>query len=176
MTRGDVAQIARSPDAFEIFYREHIDRVQRFVARRVRDPQLAADLTAEIFLAVIESADSFRPSRGTVVGWLYGISYHVIAADRRRSAREAQAVARLVGRRLLDSDDLGRIEARIDAETEGRRLHEALGHLSSAERVVLELTALDGLAVADAARVLGIRAATARVRLHRARERMREHL
>ena len=46
----DVGSIATDPDAFEVFYREHLETVQRFVARRVADPQLAADLTAEVFL------------------------------------------------------------------------------------------------------------------------------
>lgn len=176
MDAGDVSQIARVPIAFEEFYREHIERVQNFVARRVRDPQLAADLTAEIFLAAIESAETFRPARGTVTGWLYGVAYHVIAADRRRSAREARATGRVIGRRLLENDDLDRIEERIDAQANARRLYEALGRLSPAERIILELTALDGLTVADAARALGIRPASARVRLHRAREKVRVHL
>ena len=42
----ELAEIASDPDAFERFYREHVEGVQRFVARRVDDPYLAADLTA----------------------------------------------------------------------------------------------------------------------------------
>jgi hypothetical protein len=49
-------EIATDPDAFERFYREHVEAVQRFVARRVDDPYLAADLTADVFVAAIESA------------------------------------------------------------------------------------------------------------------------
>lgn len=39
------AAIGRDPDAFETFYREHVRAVERFIARRVTDPQVAADLT-----------------------------------------------------------------------------------------------------------------------------------
>ena len=39
--------IATDPEALEAFYREHVEAVQRFVARRVSDPHLAADLTAD---------------------------------------------------------------------------------------------------------------------------------
>ena len=52
------------PDAFEGFYREHVDLVERFVARRVGDRELAADLTADIFVAAIESAANYRSAKG----------------------------------------------------------------------------------------------------------------
>src|SRR6266508_4620242 len=41
-------EIASDPDAFERFYREHVEAVQRFVARRVDEQYLAADLTADV--------------------------------------------------------------------------------------------------------------------------------
>ena len=52
----ELAEITSDPDAFESFYRQHVEAVQRFVARRVADPYLVADLTAGVFVAVIESA------------------------------------------------------------------------------------------------------------------------
>ena len=60
-------RIAREPDALEAFYRDHVEAVQRFVARRVSDPHLAADLTADVFLAAVDSASSYDSSRGPVV-------------------------------------------------------------------------------------------------------------
>jgi RNA polymerase sigma factor (sigma-70 family) len=168
--------IATDPDAFEAFYRAHIDRVQRFVARRVSDPYLAADLTTEVFLAALDSAQSYRSSRGTPTGWLYGVAYHVLATERRRAARDLRASGRIAGRRLLESDDLVRIEERLDAEAGARQLYTAMERLSPGERAVLELTALDGLSVSDAARALGLTAVAARVRLHRARAVMRAQL
>lgn len=57
----NIRDVGLDPDTFEAFYREHIEAVQRFVARRVDNPQLAADLTADVFLAVIKHADSYRP-------------------------------------------------------------------------------------------------------------------
>ena len=35
-------RIAVDPDAFEAFYREHLDAIHRFVARRVADPHHAS--------------------------------------------------------------------------------------------------------------------------------------
>ena len=168
------AQLAHDPDAFASFYREHVTDVTRFVARRVADPHTVADLTAEVFLAVIASAHSYRPSRGTPVAWLYGIARNVIAGERRRAAHELRTASRIAGRRLLDGDDIARLEERIDAESPGRAACQALAGLPPDERAVLELVAIDGLAVKDAAAALGIRQGTARVRLHRARRAARQ--
>jgi RNA polymerase sigma factor (sigma-70 family) len=173
---NDVRRIGTDPAAFEAFYRMHVDAVERFVVRRVTDPHRAADLTAEVFLAAIESADGYRPSRGAPVAWLYGVARNVLAADRRRQGRELDAAYRFGGRRLLDEDDIARMEDRIDAGAQAGRLYLALDRLSDAERAVLELVSVDGLTVHDAARVLGIRPVTARVRLHRARRQLQAHL
>jgi RNA polymerase sigma-70 factor (ECF subfamily) len=166
---GPLARISHDPDALEAFYTEHVTAVTRFVARRVADPHTVADLTAEVFLAVIDSAHSYRPGRGTQVAWLYGIARNVIAGERRRAAGELRAASRVAGRRLLDDDDIARLEERIDAESAGRAACLALAGLPPDERAVLELVAVDGLPVIDAAGALGIRPGTARVRLHRAR-------
>ncbi|MCK2221935.1 hypothetical protein MF672_050225 [Actinomadura sp. ATCC 31491] len=37
----------------------------RFVVRRVSDPHFAADLTADIFLAALDSAHTYVPGRGS---------------------------------------------------------------------------------------------------------------
>jgi RNA polymerase sigma factor (sigma-70 family) len=174
--RTGVAAIASDPDAFERFYREHVEEVQRFVARRVDDPYLAADLTADVFVAAIESAARYRPSRGEPGAWLFGIARNVVAAERRRHARELRAASAVRGRELVDSEDLVMLHARIDAEASARSLYRELDRLSEAERAVLELVALDGLEVGEAGRALGIGPVAARVRLHRARRALRAAL
>src|SRR5919201_5658297 len=86
-----VQSISADPDSFEVFYRAHVEAVQRFLARRVADPYLAADLTADVFLAAIESASSYRPGRVPPLAWLYGIARNALAAERRRGAPKARA-------------------------------------------------------------------------------------
>jgi RNA polymerase sigma factor (sigma-70 family) len=174
--RADLSHIARDPVAFEAFYRRHVATVTRFVARRVADPHTVADLTAEVFLAVIGSAHTYRPSRGTELAWLHGIARNVTAGERRRAAHELRTAGRIAGHRLLDSDDIARLEDRIDAQRDGRTAYLAMARLPEEERAVLELVAIDGLPVKEAAAALGIRPGTARQRLHRARRSARESL
>ncbi|MFY1689798.1 RNA polymerase sigma factor [Plantactinospora sp. WMMB782] len=172
-TEEDISDIGTNPAAFEAFYRRHIDAVGRFVARRVDDPHLAADLTADVFLAVIESADGYRPERGSQLGWLFGVARNVIADDRRRAAQRLRVNGRLAGRRELTVDDIARIEERIDAESAARHTYRALRELPEETRALIELVAVDGLTVADAAIALGVSPVAARVRLHRARRTVR---
>lgn len=51
-----------------------------------------------------------------------------------------------------------------------------MDRLSEAERAVLELGAIDELTVAEAPAAAGVRPVTARVRLHRARRKLRAEL
>jgi RNA polymerase sigma factor (sigma-70 family) len=173
---GEVRRIGVDPDAFEAFYREHLGTVRRFVARRVADPHLAADLTADVFLAAIDGASGYRPDRGSPAGWLLGVARNVLAAEFRRQARHQKLVRRIGGRRLLDDDSLAQIEQQIDAERESRQLYAALARLSKQDRALMELVAVDGLTIAEAAAVLGVKPSTARVRLHRSRHLVQSHL
>jgi RNA polymerase sigma factor (sigma-70 family) len=166
MTADPTASIGHDPQAFDSFYRTYVDDVLRFIARRVNDPHLAADLTADVFLAAIEAAPRYRAARGAPRAWLFGIARNVVSGERRRAAREQRAFARVEGRRLLGEDDVERLQDRIDAAREARTLYDALDQLPDSERAVLELVALDGLTVTEAAAALEIRSATARVRLH----------
>lgn len=162
-------QIATDPAAFEAFYRRHVEAVTRFFARRVDDPHLVADLVSEVFTAVLDTAHTYRPGLGSELGWLYGVARNTLSAERRRAFRESRAVGRAGGRRLLDEDDVARMEERIDAESQTRRAFQAMAGLPEGERALLELVVIDQLTVPEAAAALGIRQGTARVRLHRAR-------
>ncbi|MFC9298834.1 RNA polymerase sigma factor [Streptomyces sp. NPDC057011] len=162
-----------TPEGFGRFYEEHVDAVLGFVTRRVSDPHVAADLTADVFLAAMGSAAGYRPDRGAAVAWLFGIARNVLSGHARGLARESGALARLSGRRLLDDGDVAALEERIDAERAYRALAERHAALSEPLRAALDLVVVDGLTPAEAALALGVTQATVRVRLHRARRALR---
>ena len=172
----EVHRIGHDPDALTDFYLAHVEQVQRFVARRVTDPHLAADLTAEVFLAAVDSAASYRPDRGVPAAWLAGVARNVVNAELRRIARDRDVVRRISGRRLLDADSIAALEERIDAERDARLMYDALGTLRPRDQALMELVCVDGLSVNDAAAVLGLKPGTARVRLHRSRARVQSQL
>ncbi|KAA1422098.1 sigma-70 family RNA polymerase sigma factor [Nocardioides humilatus] len=176
MSDHEVALIGSDPDLLEVFYRQHVDAVKSFFARRVDDPHKVADLTADTFLAAMRAAPSFRPEKGRPGAWLTGIARNTLADAGRRQARRLRAESRIQGRRLLDEDATARIEDRIAAERYTRKLYAALDELSARDRALMELVAVDGIPVAEAAEQLGMKPGTARVRLHRSRARLQQHI
>lgn len=164
--------IGHDPEALERFYREHVETVQRFIARRVASPELAADLTADVFLAAIQAASTYDAARGNETSWLLGIARHRVADSYRSAAIEQRANSAIIGSRLLDQDDYARVHERLDAESTARGLYKRIQSLPEPERSVLELVAVDDLTVTEAALTLGISTVSARVRLHRARKRL----
>jgi RNA polymerase sigma-70 factor (ECF subfamily) len=174
MSTKDLPPLGRDPDAFEAFYRDHLDYVTGYVTRRSADPDTAADLVAEVFLRVVETADTYQSGRGPVRAWLTGIARHVLADHARQVVRQHGAYGRLGGRRFLDEESSEVLAARIDAQASAREVMRSVAALPETQREVVELVALDGLTLAEAAAVLGITAGTARVRYHRARKVLRE--
>jgi RNA polymerase sigma factor (sigma-70 family) len=163
----------RDPQAFEQFYRRHFDAVARFAARRSCDPQGVADLVAAVWLEVLASVGGFEPHRGPALPWVLGIAANLCASARRRQARELEALRRLAGRRALDEDDFARLEGAIDAAGSVALIRPVLEDLPPAERVAAEMVLIDGLTPAEAAQALALPAATVRMRLARARRRLR---
>jgi RNA polymerase sigma-70 factor (ECF subfamily) len=170
--RGDPAP-DRDLRHLEGYYRRHVEDVTRFVARRFDDPHTVADVVADVFLAVLDSGDAYRVGAQDERAWLFGVARHVVTAEYRRAHRADALSTRIAGRRLLDGDDIARLEDRLVAENGGRALIAAMSCLTDRQRAVLELVAVDGLTVAEAARALGISSVTARVTLHRARAGLR---
>ena len=94
----------------------------------------------------------------------------------RDAANDLHGAVRIRGRELVDEDDLAALHERIDRESAARTLYLELSRLPEGEQAVLELVALDGLSTGEAGRALGIAAVAARVRLYRARRRLRNRL
>lgn len=172
----ELRALGTQPDQLEAFYREHLLFVRRYLARRLTEPADVADLTADVFTTVIESAHTYRPDRGSPRAWLTGIMRNLLGAHRQARVRQATSDQRLLRRRLLDEDSAQRIVDRIEAEAKARQVLTSLRDLPPALRDVVELVAVDGLSLIDAAAVLHINAGTARVRYHRARRALQHSL
>lgn len=168
-----LARLASDPQALEIFYRRHIEAVTRFVARRTTQGVEFADVVAETFVAVIESAPSYDRRRGSALPWLYGIAWNKLAERRRSAHRSKDLLERLGGWREPSDQELLVLEERLDAERTSPRLLAAIDRLGPDDRALLELVALEDLNLAEAARAIGISPANARVRMTRIRRRMR---
>jgi RNA polymerase sigma factor (sigma-70 family) len=172
-TRPAAEVAAGAAAEFERLYRANVDAVTAYFARRTTDPQLVADLTADTFVTVITCFESFDPRKGTARAWVFGIARHVYASYCEAYSQQQHKLQRLAGRRELDQDQVEELLERIDAERAGRGLIAALAMLPERERAVIELVDVAGLRPKDAATVLEVTPGTVRMRLMRARTRLR---
>ena len=159
---------------FEALYRANVAAVTAYFARRSADPQTVADLTADTFVQAIVSFATFDPRKGTPRAWVFGIARRIYAAHCQAHSQQRSGVERLAGRRELAPDETGELIDRIDAERAGRALVTELTTLPAADRAVVELVDLAGLQPKEAAQVLGVAPGTLRMRLMRARARLRK--
>ena len=91
-----------------------------------------------------------------------------------QSAGGRDAVARLGGRRPLDSGEIEELAGRIDAEREGAALMQRWARLPEVERAAIELVDLEEFTPMEAAQALGVSRVAFRKRLSRARTRLRK--
>jgi RNA polymerase sigma-70 factor, ECF subfamily len=159
---------------FERIYRANVEVVTAYFARRSADPHVVADLTADTFVAVITRFGSFDPRKGTARAWVFGIARHVYASYCEAYSQQQHKMQRLAGRRDLDPDQVEELVDRIDAERAGRNLVSGLATLPERDRAVIELVDIAGLPPKEAATALRLTPGTVRMRLMRARARLRK--
>lgn len=133
-----------------------------------------ADLVADTFVAAIDAAASYDPRRGQVLPWLIGIAHNKLHRWYRQRGSDRDLARRVVGRRLLDADDIGQLEERIDAAALAPL--DLLTQLSADQRELIDLVEIQGFTPTEVAKVLGVTAGVARIRLYRARKALRRQL
>lgn len=104
---------------------------------------------------------------GDARAWLFGIARGTLANSRRSDRRRDALGVRLAGH------DARAGQVSDDAATLRLDVGRSWTHLTQTEQEVIALTVLDGLTSTQAARVLGITPVAYRLRLSRARRRLR---
>lgn len=159
-------------ERFRVFYREHRPAVLGYALRRVSTPADAADVVAETFLIAWRRPDEVPPDPRTRP-WLLGVARRVLANQRRGALRRRSLVAKL--REVLD-EHVHRDATEVAGAPEPPAIaavRRAVERLSDSDRELLRLTSWEGLSPSEIATALSIPPSTVRVRLHRARRRLR---
>lgn len=145
---------------FSDLYRAHAADVHRFALFLSGDPALADDILSETFIRLWHARA--RVDLTTVRAYLLAIARNLFLADRRRA------------RRMTPLDERARDfrpgpEREAHAQLELAAVLAALQTLTEIDRAAVLLRAEEGLSYDEVAATLGISAAAARVKVHRAR-------
>jgi RNA polymerase sigma-70 factor, ECF subfamily len=149
---------------FHSLYERHSRNVYRFALYLSGDPSLAEEITQETFVRAWVTPGEIRG--GTVKAYLLTIARNLYRAETRRTARQV-ALDGTVPSRQAGPEALAASRRELDA------VLDALQELPDSDRAALLMHAQEGLPYAFIASSLGISTAAVKVRIHRARIKIR---
>lgn len=166
---------------FDAIYSEYYPRIHRYLARLIGLDE-AEDVAQEVFLKISGSLGDFR-GESSLLTWVYRIATNA-ALDR---IRTPAYIARLASAPLNESCETGdglasTGERPSSAEDQAIRsemsgcVQGLLAQLPDTYRTVLVLSDMEGMKNSEVAEVLGLTLETVKIRLHRARARLKESL
>lgn len=154
--------------AFRVLYERHAPWLFLRLSRRCADRSVVEEVVQDAFTAVWKRPQSYRGG-GEVAAWIWGIGVRRLIDHLRKSTRSS---------RRLPEPEPGQpsAEEEVLLGIGYGDLAGAMNGLSPELRAVLQATALDGLTMREAGRLLGIPTGTVKTRLMRARAEIREAL
>lgn len=159
---------AGQSEGFAELYERAFPRVYAYVASLLRDRSAAEDVTAQAFERAYRKRRSYRPARGSMDAWLFGIARNAALDELRRRKRRAVLE--------VDPEDDASPSPEDHAELALRReaVRAALRSLDGQERDLIALKFAGGLSNGEIARVLGVSESNVGTRLHRTITKLRE--
>jgi len=165
---------------FHKVYTEYRPQIKRYLARLAGDDE-AEDLVQEVFVKVSAALPGFK-GESTLSTWLYRIATNT-ALDRLRnpSYRQHRHSAPLP-EELADEHRPGLREAPLPADQQlvkeemNSCIRDVINGLPPDYRAVIALSELKELKDGEVADILGISVGAVKIRLHRARARLKEEL
>ena len=159
---------------FEALYATYFLRIVRYLTRLV-GPEGAEDLAQEVFIKISRSLGEFR-GESSLSTWVYRVATNA-AWDRLRSAEHRSSVSAVspCGDEDVAVPDLGvSAEQQVIRGEMSECVRSLVDELPESYRTVLVLSEIEGLRDAEIADVLGVTLETVKIRLHRARARLRK--
>lgn len=167
-----VASSMREPDAFTQLFERHWEALFRFCQSRAGSA--GEDIAAEAFRVAFDRRRRYDSRYGDARPWLFGIATNLLRDHFRSARREEHKLTRsaALDRPAQDSAEISDLERQLL----GPQLAGALQGLPAADRDALLLLAWADLDYEQISQALDVPLGTVRSRIHRARQRVRDHL
>lgn len=152
---------------------DHYRRVYGYVLSLVHDSTEAEDLTQETFLRACQHQDSLRDPQA-LTAWLYRIATHV-CLDRLRQHSRRDRIESEVDPDEVDPADFETpsLQQIIEQNEMNACIQSYLARLSDSYRAVILLHDMHSLTAAEISVLLKVSLDTVKIRLHRARKKLR---
>jgi RNA polymerase sigma-70 factor (ECF subfamily) len=190
ITTEDAALVADlkagSEEAFGVLIAQYHQPLYSLIARSLKDPADAADITQEVFIKVFRNIRGFH-GEASLRTWLYRIALHEASNQRRWWSRHKKQEITIDSPREHGEDDenaglcLGatladHADSPFDCVAQGEvreRVEAALRELPEVFRTVVVLREIEGFAYDEIAEILNVNLGTVKSRLTRGRSALR---
>ena len=132
-------------------YDRYEARIYSYIYRRTGNESLAEDLTAQVFLKMLEAIRSDKGWHSSFSGWLYRIAHNaVIDYYRQRDRQQQVSLEDTLTTTASDHNPVIMAEASLDSQ----RLRMAIGRLTEEQSEVITLRFLEGYSISEVAEML----------------------
>ena len=160
----------REQPAFADIARDLGQPILRYLERYVGDRAVAEDLRQETLMRMDKGWDSFA-GRSSIKTWAFAIASRVAADYFRQPGREVRVVALDEVAEVIDPDRA--VDERLVVGEMNACVRGVIDSLPVAYRAALVLHDLEGLSAEQTAEICDCSLATAKIRIHRARLRLK---
>jgi RNA polymerase sigma-70 factor, ECF subfamily len=135
--------------AISELYEQYRVIVFRYLYYRTSDPQVAEDLTSEVFLRMIRSLVDYRHTNSTFQAWLIQIAHNLAVDHYRKKSNQPHSI---LEENLVtgETPSGGSIEKQLNAIT----LRQALARINEDQRDVIVLRFVAGMPISEVAQAL----------------------
>ncbi len=129
-------------------YDRYEAKIYHYIFHRIGDQPLAEDLTAQVFLKMLEAIRDRKAWHSSFSGWLYRIAHNLVIDHYRRRGRHSSVALEDAPVRLADLEDPV-VTAEFNLEAE--RLRFAIRRLTDEQAEVVSLRFLEGYSIIEVA-------------------------
>lgn len=168
---------------FQQVYYDYQGKILRYLTRMVGENE-AEDLTQEVFVKIGQALESFR-GESSLSTWIYQIATNA-ALDRLRRPINRHAGEKLLpveaitetkeDENIWTGELMASTEQRVILQEMNGCIREIIETLPDQYRSVIVLSELEGMTDSEIADILGLTLPVAKIRLHRARAKLKEEL
>ncbi len=145
-------------------------RVKKFILASVRNESVADDLVQETFLRIQSNLNEVRDT-AKISSWIFRIAFH-LCQDHFRSLKKASAGDDRIFEGLVNLEETP-IQKKMEQEEMSRCVQDQLNLLPESMRSVIIFSDIMEFSHQEIAEVLGLSIKNVKVRLHRARKKLK---
>ena len=135
--------------AIGAIYDQYFSEIYRYVLYRIGDPTLAEDIASDVFVRLLEAAQSGRPPQTNLKGWLIGTASHIVTDHLRKKYRRPEEE---ISESMPDRGPS--LTAEVDQREQNRAVNDAYDQLTPEQQHVLALRFGQGYSLEETATLM----------------------